>query len=588
MTKDVDSALRQGVQAHQTGDLAGAAIAYSAILTQDPAHADALHLMGLVKAQQGDFAGAVEMIRSAIAGNGAVALYHGNLGRALKAMGDEGGAVQALRDAVRLDPDEASYHADLAAALFGAGDPVAARSRALMALNMRPDFAEAHLTLGLSLQRIYGVANPDAIRELERTIELNPALGGAYLGLGIAHQNSGNAEAAWVAYERALSVQPNLIEAHTNLGNLMRDAGDFEDAIGHYRAALEIKGGVAEIWGNLGVALQEAGRLEEAISTYEHALSIAPEDADIRRNRAHALLAAGRYAEGWHELEWRWRTAHMAPYRKRWRVPEWRGGDPRGKHLLVHAEQGFGDALQFCRYIPILAAQGARITVECADALAPLFVSLPGVVRMIRPGTSIPPVDAHVSMMSLPGCLGTDADSIPADAPYVTVPQKSARMWAPRAADWPKGKRIGIAWRGSPSHARDKVRSPGLAPFLALLELKGVVLVSLQKDGGAEEIAATPGTASIIDPTPGIEDFADTAAVMSHLDAVVSCDSAPLHLAGALGIPSVAVLPHVAEWRWGRADTSPWYPGMSLVRQPSFGDWDGAFARVREILSQQR
>lgn len=585
MTKDVDEELRRGVSAHRAGDLDAAAAAYGAILAALPGHADALHLMGLVRAQQGASEEAVTLIRDAIAGNGTVALYHGNLGRALKAMGDDAGAVLALRDAVRLAPEEASFHADLAAALFGIGDAAGARSRALMALNMVPDMAEAHLTLGLALQRIYGPSHVDALRELEKAIHFNPSLGGAYLGIGIARHESGDREGAWVAYERALAVQPNLVEAHTNLGNLARDAGDFEDAISHYRAALDIKAGVAEIWGNLGVALQEAGRLEEAISTYEHALSIAPEDADIRRNRAHALLASERFEEGWHELEWRWRTTHMAPYRKRWRVPEWRGGDPRGKHLLVHAEQGLGDALQFCRYIPLLAGMGARITVECADALAPLFVTLPGVVRMIRPGTSIPPVDAHVSMMSLPFCFGTAADSIPADVPYIGVPQKSARKWAPRAAAWPEGMRIGIAWRGSPNHVRDAVRSPGLAPFLALAEVPGAVLVSLQKDGGTEDIAATPGAAGIVDPTPEIEDFADTAAIVSHLDAIVSCDSAPLHLAGAMGARAVAMLPHVAEWRWGRADVTPWYPTMTLVRQPAFGDWTGAFESVCRLLS---
>lgn len=586
MAMNVEDALRRGVEAHRTGDLATATAAYSAILEAVPTHPDALHLMGLIRAQQGDFAEAARLIRDAIAGNAMIALYHGNLGRTLRALGDDPAAARALRDAVRLDPNEAAYHADLAAALFGTGDAHGARSRALMALDMKPDFAEAHLTLGLALQAIEGPTAPAATKELTRAAALNPALGGAHLGLGIARHESGDREGARAAYETALTCQPNLIEARTNLGNLCRDAGAFEDAIGHYRAALAIKAGVPEIWGNMAVALQEAGRLDEAISTYEHALSLAPENADIRRNRAHALLAAGRYREGWHELEWRWRTGHMAPYRKRWRVPEWRGGDPRGKHLLVHAEQGLGDALQFCRYIPLLAEQGARITVECADALAPLLVNLAGVVRMIRPGTSIPPVDAHVSMMSLPGCFGTDAETIPAAVPYLSLPQKAARKWSPKAATWPTGLRIGIAWRGSQNHARDAIRSPGLAPFLALADVPDAVLISLQKDVGADEIARTPGAGGIIDPTAEIEDFADTAAILSHLDVVVSCDSAPLHLAGALGVKTIAVLPHVAEWRWGRdGDTSPWYPSMTLVRQPAFGDWAGAFERVRALLA---
>ncbi len=585
MTTDVDGALRKGVEAHQAGDLSTAKDAYAFVLTIQPNQADALHLTGLINAQQGAYEDAVRMIRSAIDVNGGVALYHANLGRALRGMGDDKAAVQALRDAVRLDAKDASYHADLAAAMFGAGDAAGARSRALMALNMMPDFAEAHLTLGLAYQTLHGPGDEGAVQELERAVSLKPDLAGAHLGLGIACHETGKPEAARTHYENALRRNPRLVEAQTNLGNLCRDEGRFTDAIAHYRTALDVHPGVAEIWGNLGVALQESGRLEEAISTYEHALSIAREDADIRRNRAHALLAAGRYEEGWHELEWRWRTAHMAPYRKRWRVPEWRGQDPRGKHILVHAEQGLGDAIQFCRYIPLLAEKGARVTIECADPLAPLLAILPGVVRMIRPGTSIPPVDAHVSMMSLPGCFKTTADSIPADVPYLEVPQKARRHWSGRTRAWPEGRKIGIAWRGSAAHARDIVRSPGLAPFLALAKLPGVVLVSLQKEGGTEELAVTPGADGIIDTAPLLEDFADTAALMSHLDVVVSCDTAPLHLAGALGVKTVAVLPHVPEWRWGRAEEEcPWYPGMTLVRQPSFGDWDGAFERVVSLL----
>lgn len=586
MALDLDGTLRQGIQAHQGGDLASAAKAYGRILDAQPTHADALHLMGLVHAQKGESDEAVRLIRAAIAENADFALYHGNLGRALRDLGDDAAAAKAFRDAVRLDAHTAAYHADLAACLFGLGDYVAARSRALMALDLAPNMAEAHLTLGLALQALNGPTDVASVIELEKAAALNPALGGAHLALGIAHHEAGEPLEAKEAYQRAIAAQPNLIEAHTNLGNLCRDEGAFEGAIAHYREALDIEHGVAEIWGNLGVALQEAGRLEEAISTYEHALNIKPEDADIRRNRAHALLAAGRFEEGWHELEWRWRTAGMAPYRKRWRVPEWRGGDVRGKHLLVHAEQGLGDALQFCRYIPLLAAAGARITVECADTLAPLLVSMPGVVSIIRPGTSIPPVDAHVSMMSLPGCFRTDAASVPANVPYLDVPQKASRKWGAVCAAWPAGRRIGIAWRGSPGHARDVVRSPGLAPFMSLCGLPDVVSVSLQKENGDAELAKTPGADAIIDPTPEIEDFADTAAIVASLDMVVSCDSAVLHLAGALGVPAIAVLPHVAEWRWGTSgDVSPWYPTMTLVRQPTFGDWDGAFERVSALLS---
>jgi hypothetical protein len=231
----------------------------------------------------------------------------------------------------------------------------------------------------------------------------------------------------------------------------------------------------------------------------------------------------------------------------------------------------------------LLSSLGAEVIVECADSLRPLIEAMTGVGRVIAPGSALPALDFHVPLLSLAGLFATTTESIPADIPYLAAPRGYLDKWRRIAADWPQGRKIGIAWRGSPEHVRDAIRSPGLAPFMAL-QAPGVTLVSLQKEHSADELAGVAGAATILDPTDDIADFADTAALMGMLDAVVSCDSAPLHLAGALGVPAFAVLPHVAEWRWGQGDTTPWYPGMTLVRQPSPGDWGGVFAKVKERL----
>ncbi|MGJ3259461.1 MAG: tetratricopeptide repeat protein [Rhodospirillales bacterium] len=585
MEIDLTETLKRGIERHQAGDLAGAEAAYGDILKAAPGHADALHLTGLVHHQRGDNDAAAGLIAKAIEADAKVALYHANLGRVLKASGDDEGAVVAFRRAIHLEPDTASLHADLASALLGAGDADAARARANLALEIDPHSGEAHVNLGLALQELYGPAHEDAVRAFRRAIELAPHLPGAHLGLGIALHETGDREDAEAAYREAITLNPGFVEAHCNLGNLSRDALRFEDAIGYYRHALAIDPVQPQVWGNLGVALQEAGNLDDALAAYDKAVEHAPEDPDIRRNRGMALLARGHFVEGWRDYEYRWRTARFRDLRRDWPVPAWDGGDLTGRRILVHAEQGLGDTLQFCRYAAVLHRLGATVIFECADVLKPLIQPLAGVAEVIRPGMPLPKVDCHAPLLSLPRLVGTTAESIPADTPYLQAPAERTAKWAKVVAAWPGGKKIGIAWRGSPDHPRDQVRSPGLAPFMALAG-EGVTLVSLQKDGGAGELASVEGAMRIVDPTADLHDFADTAALMTHLDAVVSCDSAPLHLAGALGVPAFAVLPHVAEWRWGQAgEKSPWYPEMTLVRQPDPGDWGSVFDQVRRLTA---
>lgn len=585
MNLDSNDALKRGVAAHQAGDLAAAAALYGRILEISPDHADANHLLGLVFFQNGDIAQASALIRRAIGSDAAVALYHANLGRVLKAAGDDAGAAAAFGDAVRLQPDDAVLLADLASAMIGTGDFDAARGHAESALALDPDLAEAHLNLGLAIQEIQGAASADAVLAFRRALTLNPALAGAHLGLGVALHEAGDGVQAGDAYRRALALDPGFVEAHCNLGNLLRDACDFAGAVAHYRAALVRNAEQSAVWGNLAVVLQETGALPDAIAAYDRAIQLAPDDPEIRRNRGMALLAAGRFEAGWRDYEYRWRTQRFQALTRDWPVPQWDGSEVMGRRILVHAEQGLGDTLQFCRYLPLLAAAGARVTVECSDGLARLLGGMPGVEAVVAPGAALPEIDLHVPMLSLPGLFKTTAESVPAKVPYLAAPAEATRKWRNFAVGWPAGRRIGIAWRGSPDHARDALRSPGLAPFMALARIAAVRLVSLQKQGGAAELTATPGAEVMIDPMRDVHDFADTAALINELDAVVSCDSAPLHLAGALGVPVVAVLPHVAEWRWGGVgERTPWYPTMTLVRQPAFGDWAGALARVKAIL----
>lgn len=585
MKIDIQAVLMSGVKAHQTGDLNAAASYYQQILDVAPGHADANHLLGLIFFQSSHPTEAEGLIRKAISIDANVPLYHANLGRVLKSVDDNAGAITAFRDAVMLSPDDAVLHADLSSALLGAGDPDGARARAHLALELQPDLAEAHLNLGLALQDLHGPTDEEAERHLRWAVELNPGLAGSYLALGVLAHEKGQEGNAIAYYINALHLNPEFVEAHTNLGNIYRMANAFDDAVDHYRAALSIREDNPSIWGNLGVALQEQGHLDDALVAYDRGIALSPDDPEILRNRGMARLLAGHFTEGWRDYRYRWKTPRFRELEREWPCPEWTGEGQKGAHILVHAEQGFGDTIQFARYLRVLRDQGFKVHFECPDVLQPLFKGAAFINSIVTPGDVFPKIDFHVPLLDLPGILAPDYVSESYADPYLVIPKPTRKKWQAIMGDWPSGKRIGISWRGNPDHVRDDLRSPGLVPFLPLFDLEGVQLVSLQKDNAADDMVKLPSGYRLIDPIDQITDFGDTAALMQELDAIISCDSAPLHLAGALGCRTFAILPNIAEWRWGmEEETTPWYPSMTLIRQSELGDWAGVMDRVAEDL----
>lgn len=585
MKIDLQAVLLEGVEAHQIGDLNTAASRYQRILSVAPGHADANHLLGLVLFQAKKSDEAEKFIRKAISIDDKVALYHANLGRVLKSVNQDAAAAVAFRDAVQLAPDDAILHADLASALIGIGDSDGARARAYLALELSPDLAEAHLNLGLALQELHGPTDEEAKKHLERALELKPDLAGTYLALGVACHEGGDIEGAISLYQQAISLNPNFVEAHTNLGNIYRLANDFDAATRHYRSALSIRDDIPDIWGNLGVTLQEQGDIDAALEAYDRGIALAINDPEIRRNRGMARLAVGQFDGGWRDYRYRWQTQHFKELARDWLQPEWGGERQKGARILVHAEQGLGDTIQFSRYLKTLHDLGYRVDFECPDILQSLFKGAPYLKSLITPGDPMPRTDFHVPLLNLPGLLAPDFINELHAAPYLSAPKSINNKWQRISEDWPRGKRVGIAWRGNPGHVRDTTRSPGLKAFAPLFDMDDVVLISLQKDNAADELARLSSHQRVIDPTDEIRNFGDTSGLMMQLDAVVSCDSAPLHLSGALGCRTYAVLPHVAEWRWGLSgETTPWYPSMRILRQFRFGDWEGVFKRLCQEL----
>lgn len=392
-----------------------------------------------------------------------------------------------------------------------------------------------------------------------------------------------------VAQFRAwLAQAPTDAGAHHALGLALAESGEIEAAISHLRQAIAIDPAPAAGWSNLGMLLKIERRFDEAIAAHDAAVLRAPQDAQIRVNRAVALLHAGRLTEAWQDYEWRLRQPGHTGLPLATLLPDIAGLDLRGRTILVTHEAGFGDTLQFVRYVPLLAARGARVVLAVPRELERLARGIAGVAELCAFGTPLPPFDYHCPVFSLPRAFGTTMETIPGETPYLSVDPALIAQWQSRLPSG--GLRIGLVWAGQarpwlPGFSTlDRRRSAGIAAFAQLAAVSGVRFISLQKGAAAAE--PVPAGLALHDPMPQVGDFADTAAVVAGLDLVVSVDTAVVHLAGALGKP-VFLLDRCDNcWRWfsGRED-SPWYPRLRIFRQERLGDWTTPVRRVAEAAA---
>lgn len=448
-----------------------------------------------------------------------------------------------------------------------------------------PGSPEIHVNLGLALQSQGNI--DEAIAAFLQAIALQPDAPAGHMRLANALREQGEIEMAAAAYRRVLALKADHHEAVLNLSNLLYEDGRIEEAIAGYRRAIELKADFAQAYSNLGNALREMGRVDEAIAACRRAIMMMPDLADGHFNLSLALLSCGQHGEGWQEYEWRWRggSKDLKPRGFKW--PRWRGQDLAGKRLLLHAEQGLGDTLQFVRFVPILATRCAILL-----AVQPALVRLLGHAGWpnvtISDGSLLSGVDFELPLMSVPFALGTTETTIPTNVPYLVADTERAAVWRSRLPQ--DGFRIGIAWRGRPNVPIDRGRSFPLRCLAALARLPGVRLISLQKDHGLEEVHTLPSGMIVemlgpeFDAGPG--GFVDAAAVMMRLDLVISVDTSLAHLAGALGRPVWIALQRVPDWRWllEREDT-PWYPTARLFRQRAAGEWDEVFERMAAELA---
>ena len=387
-----------------------------------------------------------------------------------------------------------------------------------------------------------------------------------------------------------MQLKPDFAEAYNNLANALRIQGNLDEAIVSYRRAVQLKPDWAQPYSNLANALQWRGHYDEALATCRQALRLQPDYVDAHLNYSMPLLLLGQFAEGWSEYEWRWRTQDFQRFVASWpRSPGryWDGSPLAGRTILLHAEQGLGDTIQFVRYAALLRQQGAgNVLLRCPPSLHRLMGTCRD-IHAVFSENALPDCDVQLNLLSLPHLLGTTSiERIPANVPYLDSDPALVERWRDRLAALDGNRsslRVGIVWQGSPTHTTDRWRSVSLGQFAPLAEQAGVRLFSLQKGSGIEQLAKMPELA--VDLGSELVDLADTAAVIRCLDLVISVDTVVAHLAGALGVPVWLALSRVPDWRWLlEREDSPWYPSMRLFRQAELGQWEEVFRRMGEAL----
>jgi Flp pilus assembly protein TadD len=493
--------------------------------------------------------------------------------------GKAAGVTAAQHIALALDSARAHYNA-------GRLQEAERICRAVIA--QRPGHLAALKLLGNVL--VAANHHAEALKTCNEALLISPTDAEALTSRAAALLGLNRNEEAQTAIEQALKVHPKNAGLSNLSGIALVSLGRFDDAIVSFQRGASAAPDNALILRNLGNALSAVNRVEEALASFRRAQALAPTFAEAHFDESVCLLSIGDFAQGWQKYEWRWRQSIAHAKRRDFAQPLWLGdADVSGKTILLHAEQGFGDTLQFCRYAPLLA-RTANVVLAAPQPLVRLLSTLQGVSRIVAGGEPLPGFDLHCPLLSLPLAFATTGATIPNDVPYLRADPTQAACWRRRVADLP-GIRVGLVWSGNARlgvpalTAIDKRRSTTLERLAPLGQVSGVSLVSLQKgDRTGLEQATLPGL-PITDWTDELDDFADTAALIEALDLVISVDTSVVHLAGALGKPVWVLNRYDACWRWlrGRSD-SPWYPTARLFRQPAPGDWDGMIAEVVATL----
>lgn len=629
---DAVEALKLIARALKTNGRSAAAHSnYGTVLAAVERHDEALKSYELAISLKPDYAGALN-----------------NRGNALRALKRTQDAVESFERAVAIQPDYAEAINNRGNALFDLGRTEEALASYELALAHQPDYADALVNRGkclIALKRgdealasfdralTHRPQHAPALKErghllrdrkqpiealdsLDRSLALAPHDAEAHLGRALVLRDLKRFDEAFAACDRALALKPDYPEAAVARGNVFHELRAFREAIKEYDRALAMRPDFAQAYGNRanalvelncpaealadydraiaekpyasalvnrGLALNYLDRPDEALESFDRAIALEPDLPQGHWNKALLCLALGDFERGWDDYEWRWRGATELVSRG-FAQTQWRGEDLAGKTILLHAEQGFGDSIQFVRYLPMVKAKAGKVILEVPDSLRPLVGELAEGVTMLTRGDALPAFDVHCPLMSLPLAFGTTLASIPTSVPYLHAPAGRINAWRRRLSD-ARRPRVGLVWSGRPDHKNDHNRSVALLRLVPLLSVGGAAFVSLQREYREADLPLLEKL-PILRLDTSLSDFADTAAAISELDLVISVDTAVAHLAGAMGKPLWLLLPQIQDWRWmrGRGD-SPWYPSARLFRQSQIGDWGGVISAVAHELA---
>jgi tetratricopeptide (TPR) repeat protein len=540
---NLGQALGEAVALHRRGQLREAERIYTRVLKAAPDHFDALNLLGGVKIQQGQFGEAQRLFSAAIKANPRIAAAWCNLGQAQFALKRPADALQSFDKARALAPQDV-------------------------------DILYQHANALISLNR-----HREALAELQTVLASKPQHFEARLNSGLARAALDFRDAALADFDAALALSPQHPVAHFNRGVVLIKLGRYAEAVAANERAIAAATDYGAAWLNRGMALAQLRRFDEAIASYGEVLTRRKDNADAHFNRALARLTIGDYRAGFEDYEWRWRRTGMPAQKNRGRRL-WLGDTPlSGKTILLHAEQGLGDTIQFARYAPLVAAQGAKVVLEVQPELKSLLSRLDGAAAVVARGEAPPPFDLHCPLGSLPLARKTELPTVPAAIPYLSAEEAHLQKWSARIGTLPR-PRIAVAWAGNPAHDNDRNRSMALSTLAPLLAMPAS-FISIQRELRGDEAAQLAAQPSLTHIGGELSSFDDTAAVLALCDLLVTVDTAPAHLAGAMGRPVWVLVPFAPDWRWTLdGEATPWYPSARLFRQSSLGDWKAVIARV--------
>ena len=548
LPQEVLKMLQEALDQHNRGRIPAAIAGYQRVLVADSAQFDALHYLGVALAQSGRCKEALVSLARALKLRPNHAAAHNHYGNALSGLGRHQEAIESYQRASQCNAEFADSHYNSGLAWTVLGQPESALSCYYKAIALDPCYAQAHNNCGSLLA------------------------------------DCGKTADALLSYERAIDVRPGFIDPLINRSNLLRRLHRYDAALESAECATKLSANNAEAHNACGAALADMGRYEEAQESYSRAIAIHPTHAEAQWNLGLVKLTHADFKEGWKLYEQRWRVKTLKLIRRYADKPAWSGMEPiDGKVILLHAEQGYGDTIQFCRFSCAVAARGARVILSVPESLRTLLACLSGVDRVVAQDC-VPAFDLHCPLMSLPRVLNIDLQSVVPPIPYLRAEPSLIEKWNLQIGRSNKAPRIGLAWAGRSTHANDSNRSIPLGDLLSILS-EDTTWVSLQKELRAADLVSLESAPRILRLGERVTDFADTAALIDNLDLIITVDTAVAHLAGALGKPVWILLPHVADWRWLRHRTdSPWYPSARLFRQAARRDWDSVIQTVASSL----